>query len=206
MLLRRALPLCLQANSVQHVRVPDVLLVRHAMPVVDRAVPADRWRLGGHGRCAAQRLSAVIPNEPFAVTSDEPKARETAEAALAACGGGQIRDTRVGETGRPHLWHDDFAEVACSYLAGRRHQGWEPPDAVASRFDAAVTDAVRVSGGASVVVFTHGLALTLWLQSIGAVKDAPRFWSELTLPDVWRVTVITRHGRLVARGSPMRIS
>ncbi|WP_433493685.1 hypothetical protein ACQP26_19985 [Micromonospora sp. CA-248089] len=35
-------------------------MVRHAMPVVDPAVPAERWQLGLAGRVGAARLESLF--------------------------------------------------------------------------------------------------------------------------------------------------
>jgi broad specificity phosphatase PhoE len=69
---------------------------------------------------------------------------------------------------------------------------------VVARFDSAVREAVEARAGAPLVVVTHGQALTLWLQSIGALDDAPRFWSELAFPDAWIVTLERARSALVA--------
>lgn len=68
-----------------------------------------------------------------------------------------------------------------------RHEGWERPDQAAQRF-AAGLDALD---GDVVVVATHGMVLTAWLQSIGVVgpgEEAAVFWSRLELPDLIDVT------------------
>jgi broad specificity phosphatase PhoE len=56
-----------------------VLLVSHAMPVMQPEAPAELWRLGDDGRAAARRLAGALPR----VTSDEPNARQTAEEIVA---------------------------------------------------------------------------------------------------------------------------
>jgi broad specificity phosphatase PhoE len=176
----------------------QIVLVRHAMPVMEPEVPPDRWRLGDEGRAAARELAHALPRAPFAVTSDEPKARESAEELVAVCGGTLTVDARVAETRRPRGWDANFAESARQLVAGRRHDGWESQHAVVARFDSAVREAVEARAGAPLVVVTHGQALTLWLQSIGAVDDAPRFWSELAFPDAWIVTLERARSALVA--------
>jgi broad specificity phosphatase PhoE len=183
----------------------QVVLVRHAMPVVEPTVPPEQWRLGDDGRAAARRLAEALPRAPFAVTSDEPKAKQTAEEVVAVCGGSLTVDARVGETRRPHAWDPGFAELARQFVAGQRHDGWESQAAVVSRFDAAVRDALGASRGATVVVVDHGQALTLWLESVGAVTDAPRFWSALRYPDAWTVTLERSRGALLATSAPARV-
>jgi broad specificity phosphatase PhoE len=180
----------------------DVVLVRHASPVVARDVPARRWELDEPGAAAARALRGVLPACAFALTSDERKARETAM--LAMPGASLTVDARVAETGRPDDWHGDFDARISAYLEGHSLVGWEPRAAVADRFDAAVIDGSQWSTG-TVVVFTHGLAMTLWLQRIEAVADAAAFWSGLTLPDVWQVTVAVRDRRFRATGPAQRL-
>jgi broad specificity phosphatase PhoE len=175
----------------------QIVLVRHAMPVMEPKLPAERWRLGDEGRAAARELARALPRAPFAVTSHEPKARETAEELVAVCGGTLTVDARVAETRRPQGWDANFAERARQFVAGRQHDGWESRHAVVARFDAAVREAIEARAGAPLVVVTHGQALTLWLQSIGAVDDTPRFWSELAFPAAWAITLSREGGVMV---------
>jgi broad specificity phosphatase PhoE len=183
----------------------QVLLVRHAMPVMEPELPAELWRLGDDGRAAAHELAGALPRAALVVTSDEPKARQTAQAVVGVCGGTLAVDARVAETRRPHAWDANFPELARQFVAGRQHPGWESQHAVVSRFDAAVREALDASHAAQVVVVTHGQALTLWLCSVGAVQDAHRFWSELAFPDAWMVTVDRALGALVAAKPPTRL-
>jgi broad specificity phosphatase PhoE len=183
----------------------QLVLVRHAMPVIEPEVPADLWRLAEDGRAAARELAGALPRAPFVVTSDEPKAQQTAEEVVAVCGGTLTVDARVAETRRRHVWDANFAELARQFVAGRQHDGWETPHAVVHRFDAAVREALDASDSAPVLVVTHGQALTLWLRSVGAVNDAPRFWSQLAFPDAWMVTLQWSRGSLVAAHAPARL-
>ncbi|MEV6695476.1 hypothetical protein AB0M35_28815 [Micromonospora sp. NPDC051196] len=103
-----------------------LVLVRHAMPVVEPAVPAERWRLGPAGRAAAR-----------------------------------------------------------SYLKGACLQGWEAQDQVVHRFDEAVIrHAAAAAGlGRTLVVGTHGMALTMWLASRDLLGPDPiPFWATLRFP------------------------
>jgi broad specificity phosphatase PhoE len=176
------------------------------MPLMQPEVPADLWRLGDDGRAAARELAGALPHAPLVVTSDEPKAQQTAEEVVAVCAGTVTVDARVAETRRPHAWDANFSELARQFVAGRHHVGWEAQYAIVRRFDAAVRETLGASYKAPVVVVTHGQALTLWLRSVGAVDDAPRFWSELTFPDAWMVTVEWSQGALLAADAPARVS
>jgi broad specificity phosphatase PhoE len=185
--------------------VAEVVLVRHAMPERQSDVPAERWRLGDAGRAAARELAGALPRELFAVTSDEPKAQQTAEELIAVCGGTLAVDARVAETHRPRAWDEGFRERARQYVGGRRHAGWEPQEAVVARFDAAVRAGLGALGTAPLIVVSHGQALTLWLRSVGAVDDAPSFWSALAFPDAWMVSVRRWGGALRADAAPARV-
>jgi broad specificity phosphatase PhoE len=157
--------------------MPELVLVRHAMPEVKPDVPAERWSLGADGRAAARELAAALPRAPFVVTSNEPKARQTAQEIVGVCGGALTVDARLVETRRPHAWSADFPELARQFVAGRAHHGWEPQRSVAERFDAAVREAL----------------------------DAPGFWSQLAFPDAWAVDVERSHGALAAANKPTRV-
>jgi broad specificity phosphatase PhoE len=142
---------------------------------------------------------------PFTLTSDEPKAQQTAEELVAVCGGTVAVDARVAETRRPNVWDVNFRELARQYVIGRQHRGWEPHDAVVGRFDAAVRAGLGANQAAPLVVVSHGQALTLWLRSVGAIADAPSFWSELAFPDAWTVRVRWSRGALLADDAPVRV-
>jgi broad specificity phosphatase PhoE len=154
-----------------------VILVRHAMPELDPAVPHHDWHLGEAGRAAARELAARLPRDARVVSSDEPKARETAEEI-----GLPFRlDARLREVARPAVWRDDYRAIARRYVAGETLDGWEPHDAVIARLRAAAT---------ADIVVTHGLAMTVFLGQDVA------FWEELKFPDAWRVSP---PGRIPAR-------
>lgn len=164
--------------------VSRVLLLRHAMPVVDAALPAAQWPLSDAGRSAARALAGTLPRDGIRLTSPEPKARETL---ALACPGEAVTDARLGEVCRPaEPVGDGFRAVRRDWVAGRldrRHRGWESPQDAAARFHAAVTE--RLPG--TLVVATHGMVLTAWLVSIGHVESgelAARFWDGLALPDL----------------------
>ena len=106
--------------------------------------------------------------------------------------------TRVGEARRPARWHDDYRARASRYVSGQTYVGWEPHETVVRRFDAGVRAGLRARADAPLVIVSHGLALTLWLQSIGAVSDVGTFWDELAFPDAFRVSVRTHGDSLLA--------
>jgi broad specificity phosphatase PhoE len=121
-------------------------LVRHAAVVVDPAVPSCEWRLSEAGREAARSLA--FPNGA-ALTSPEPKARETAElAGLAA-----VVDDRLREVSRP--WSDNQVAEVERWFAGEAVEGWERREDALTRLSGALD-------GFDGVAVSHGLAISLY--------------------------------------------
>jgi 2,3-bisphosphoglycerate-dependent phosphoglycerate mutase len=180
------------------VSVPPVerlILVRHAMPELDPAVPAERWHLGPEGRAAARSLRALMPEPGYYVASDEPKATETLQE---VAGFGEVATDRgFGEVRRPHVWSDDYdyRTVARAYVEGVDHAGWEPRDQVVNRFGAAVARhaALASARNQTLVIGTHGLAPTVWLATVLPLDPSPaQFWAALGFPDVIDVDLAGR--------------
>jgi broad specificity phosphatase PhoE len=178
--------------------VTDVVLVRHAMPETDRFRAADLWHLGAKGRAAARQLARALPAGPLVLTSHEPKAVQTAEEISAVRSGEVVVHAGVREARRPPGWDERYRERARRYVGGQHYIGWEPQEAVVRRFDAAVHAGLDARGDAPLVIVDHGLALTLWLQSVGAVADVESFWSGLAFPDAWTVRLRSAGPALLA--------
>jgi broad specificity phosphatase PhoE len=148
------------------------------MPAADAAVPARRWHLSPQGRAAARALRLPAGDGTRLVASDEPKAEQTL---IEATGHAVVAtDPGFGEVRRPAEWTPDHREKAHAYVSGTVHHGWEPHAAVAERFDDAVA---RHATSGTLIVATHGMAMTVWLASRVAV-DAGSFWSRLRFPDI----------------------
>jgi hypothetical protein len=152
-----------------------VIFVRHARPIVDRAVPPSEWVL-------APGAEFSLPYDLPVICSAETKARQTAGLIADAC----TVDARLSEVERS--WSDDFENDVAQYLAGEPLDGWEPQSEALARFTAAVDD----HGEATYVA--HGTALTLYLASVVPDLDAFAFWTELRMPDAWLIdgTELTR--------------
>ena len=127
------------------------------------------------------------------LTSGQPKTDQTG-AVVALRRGLQVRiEPRIREVEQPSGWLEgDYRQIAAEYLEGHNPQGWEPEEAVARRFTAAVDEAAAPGAEGDIVVVNHGLALSLYLRSTGATIagspfDAVPFWRALTFPDAWRL-------------------
>jgi broad specificity phosphatase PhoE len=121
-------------------------LVRHAAVVVDPATPSHTWPLSDAGRDAARALSLPAG---AALTSPEPKAKETAALARLVA----VVDERLREVARP--WSDDYESQVRRYLGGEDLAGWEPHRDALARLRAALD-------GFDGVAVSHGLAISLY--------------------------------------------
>ncbi|MDG4795458.1 hypothetical protein [Micromonospora sp. WMMD1082] len=172
-----------------------LVLVRHAIPVVDPAVPAERWQLGPAGRAAARAVRRLVPGPAYYVASSEPKAVQTVQEI--ARHRHVVTDAALGEVRRPRQWSDTstYRATARSYIQGVCPEGWEPHDQVVHRFHEAVIRhaAAAAALGATLVVGTHGLASTIWLASRHRLEPDPvPFWAALRFPDLIEIDLL--HG------------
>lgn len=159
-----------------------LLFVRHAMPLAAEATPPDEWALNADGQVAAHQLRAWLPGGSHLAASCERKAWET----VGGTDSDVQRDARFNEVTRAaEHWGGDFLRLRRLYAEGARHPGWESQQHAAQRFHNGVVALQDRHGERPIVIGTHGMVLTNWLVSIGAVArtDAAGFWSDLRYPD-----------------------
>jgi broad specificity phosphatase PhoE len=168
-----------------------LVLIRHSVPEVDPARPADEWRLSeeGRARCAAlaTRVRALAPRR--LLSSPEPKALETAEL-IAPALGLEVeveveRDLREHERRTlPFLPRDEFVRRMREFFARPDEVvlGEESAGAARGRFSAVVDSVERPAA-----VVTHGTVIALYRA--GSDPDGGfAFWEGLALPDVVEVS------------------
>lgn len=163
------------------------------MPELVRGVANRLWGLSDSSRedCVLLAHALSLPTSgPPILTSDERKARETAEVLALRLGRDTVIDPRLSEVDRPTTWDDDYRALAAAYIGGQHQDGWESRDAVLSRFTAGCDAAIAIAHGADIVVVNHGLALSIYLQSRLELDIIP-FWRALTLPDAWALDLET---------------
>jgi broad specificity phosphatase PhoE len=165
-----------------------VILVRHALPEVHQGTSSKLWGLGESAREDCVLLAyALPPGIPRIISSDERKARETADVLGLRLGVQVEVDPRFQEVDRPQVWDRDYREVAAGYLSGIHEPGWESQGSVVDRFRAGIEQATDTFGE-DIVVVNHGLAMSLWVASAVSIDLVP-WWKALTFPDAWRVDV-----------------
>jgi 2,3-bisphosphoglycerate-dependent phosphoglycerate mutase len=167
-------------------RAAGLILVRHAMPLVDPTVPPARWLLSPDGVAAARLLSRLRPSDAVLISSPEPKAVQTIAATANGCSV-QVdeRFAEVRRVGEP--WDGPYRELRRAYVCGVDHHGWEPHAEVAARFDAGVRDHLAVADGRPLLIGTHGMAMTVWLAQRLGLVDQGGFWAGLSFPDAYAV-------------------
>jgi 2,3-bisphosphoglycerate-dependent phosphoglycerate mutase len=162
-----------------------VLLVRHSVPEVDPARPAEEWRLSEEGRRRCGPLAAWLARlEPTRiVTSTEPKARETAELVGAELGLEVEESDGLRETARrtvPWLEAGEFRRAMRALF--------ERPDDVVFGEESAEQALVRFSAaldglGELTIVVSGGTVISLYAAARTG-RDAFELWSGLELPDL----------------------
>jgi 2,3-bisphosphoglycerate-dependent phosphoglycerate mutase len=166
-----------------------LLLIRHSVPEIDPARPAEDWQLSeeGRARCGplAVELGAFEPRR--LLSSPESKALETAELIAPALGLEVEVEADLREHERrslPFLPRAEFVDRMSAFFARPDEivVGEESAGAARARF-AAVVDSI--SRPAAVV--THGTVIALFVA--GSDPDGGfGFWQTLALPDVVKVS------------------
>lgn len=165
-----------------------LLLVRHAAPAIDPAVPHADWPLSKRGETAAKALGLKLRTDVREVrASPQPKASGTA---LHAFGEFTV-DERLVEADRP-FYEDVEALRADSHrwLSGEWLPEWERREDVLDRMTWATM------GMPSRTCFVgHGLAISVLVNSITSLPTA-EFWARMPMPaaywlDTARGTIVT---------------
>jgi broad specificity phosphatase PhoE len=165
-------------------RVSSILLVRHAEPRTIEDETAAQWPLTDMGRKHASMLGRHLSSR-FAITlvwtSPERRACETAALAFPSV----VPDVRhqLSEVKKP--WYassEEHMDAIANYLEGVVVEGWERREDVIDRVRQ-LTVEFRTSE--SLVLVTHGVLLTTWLDHEVGLGNPFSFWTNLQLPDAW---------------------
>ena len=165
-----------------------LILVRHAAPAQNPAIPAREWPLSPNGRADAERLAErLAPYAPTAIiASDETKAQQTTQPLADRLGlpveiMPDLREHERRTVG--YLDHDAFQATMARFFAEPDALvfGEETAQQALSRFSLAVERALASHLDGDVALFTHGTVLTLFAAEHGA-GDPMTFWWHLNLP------------------------
>jgi len=173
-----------RADAMSMVR--RVVLVKHAVPVLEPDIPAREWRLGEEGENQARALARRL--EPFMpvglVTSSEPKAVRTAEIVAAALGISLRIIDELEEFDRPALpivSRADHERLNAQIFADLSHVvlGSESGAGARGRFQSAVTRAIETADRETLVIISHGTVISLLVAAHNDDVDAFEFWKGL---------------------------
>ena len=165
-----------------------LVLVKHALPVLDSSRPAKEWQLGAEGeqqtKPLADHLRAFAPLRLIA--SPEPKAMRTGELVAAELGVQISSIEDLQEFDRPRLpllskGDHERANAQIFIDLNQRVLGAESGRDALNRFSAAIAAEMEQTQTQSLVAITHGTVISLF---VGAHNDVDAFslWKQLVCP------------------------
>jgi len=165
-----------------------LILVKHSLPDVVENIPAREWVLSKHGRERARRLAqCLVRYQPeMIVSSDEPKAKETAEI-IAKVHGLEFqvcRDLYEHDRSKaPFLSKEEFRATVREFFEKPNLLvfGNETADQCHARFDLAVRSVLNAHENKTIMIVAHGTVISLFVSRLTGVSDF-LLWEELGLP------------------------
>jgi broad specificity phosphatase PhoE len=165
-----------------------LILIKHAAPLVDPAKSSDLWKLSEAGREQAARLAEVLRAQEIAgiVSSEEPKAKETAEILGAALSVSVATSRELREHDRrnvPHMRSRDFISMMELFFRkpSERVLGSESAEAALARFESAVDEVVEAHAEGNVAIVAHGTVIALYLAK-HSQRNGFELWRAMGLP------------------------
>ncbi|GAB3560095.1 histidine phosphatase family protein [Spelaeicoccus albus] len=160
-------------------------LVRHGTPLIDLNRQPSEWDLDPKGLAEVDRLasSGVLPGDARWVSSNEPKAVQTANRLTDKT---VETDSRLCEQKRPSSWVKDFAIHIHRTLvteAASVADGWEPAAETRSRVAEAARAIMESTPGRDLVLVGHS---TPWLLLVSELTGRPvdlAAWERMMMPD-----------------------
>ena len=167
-----------------------LILVKHAPPAVVPDVPPEQWTLSENGRglCAplADALSLHAPS--VIVSSEEPKAAETARIVADRLGVEWHTAAGLHEHDRsnvPHMRSGEFISMMELFFRrpGELVLGRETAEQASKRFETAVNAAVDQHSEGNIAIVSHGTVIALWLGA-QCKRNAYDLWRRMKLPSL----------------------
>jgi broad specificity phosphatase PhoE len=165
-----------------------LILVKHSLPQIEEDHPANMWMLSEEGRLRAHSLAEQLEElkPEVVVSSNEPKARETAEilARLLKLDMKIFPDLqehdRSNESYLPHKVFQasirDFFQKPNELVFGN-----ETANQAYTRFYRAVHSVLSENINKTVVIVTHGTVISLFVSRLTGSSDL-ELWNQLGLP------------------------
>ena len=183
-----------------------LILVKHAPPLVVPGVPPEQWTLSEKGRDLCTPLADTLAGHTpsVVVSSEEPKASETAQLVAARLGVSWHSAPGLHEHDRsdvPHMRSGEF--ISMMELMFRRPDdavlGRETANQARSRFEDAVSKLLEQHREGNVAVVSHGTVIALLLKErdprgafgVWRAMGLPSF-AVLSLPDLKLLKTVDR--------------
>jgi len=166
----------------------NLLIIKHARPAVNPAMPPEQWPLSDEGRAAAAKLADAL--RAFAIRqifhSDEVKSIETAAVISSKLNMPFEFRADIHEHDRsnvPHMRSGEF--ISHIELFFRKPDelvlGKETANECSARFRKAIDAIIAEHDHGDIAVVTHGTAMALYLAQLGAGKPFD-IWRRMGLP------------------------
>lgn len=165
-----------------------LILAKHSVPEIQADRPANTWKLSQEGRSRAQQLAdhlkSFVPE--VIVSSQEPKAKETAEILASRF---QLDVQVIPElhehdrSNVPYLSHDEFQASVQEFFQRPDELvfGTETADQAHTRFYKAIHSILTEHKNKTVVVVAHGTVISLFVSRLTGSSDLD-LWNQLGLP------------------------
>ena len=166
-----------------------LILIKHASPQVDPALPPEQWPLSEEGKAKcealAKQLAALSPG--VVVCSEEMKAAETGRIVAERLGvpHGTAPDLHEHDRSNvPQLRSAEF--ISLIELLFRRPNdlvlGKETAVAALSRFRSALDEVLAEHAEGNVAVVSHGTVIALLLEKLDPKRRGFEIWRAMKLP------------------------
>jgi broad specificity phosphatase PhoE len=180
--------------------VTRLILVKHAMPLIDESRPPREWPISPEGLAASERLADKLAGLRIGsvAASSEPKANDTGAAIAARLAVPMVTDSGLIEHHReavPFLPRDEFNAIIGRLFdePDRLIYGEETADQAHARFSAALDRQIAAAPAGALLVASHGTVISLWVSRRLRIAPLP-LWKALTLPSA---VVLSEDGRSV---------
>ena len=184
-----------------------LILVKHSVPEIIESLSAHEWKLSEEGRAYAARLADVLTayQPEVIVSSNEPKAKETAEiiAKSTQLNVSLVENLHEHDRGNvPYLSRERFHALIREFFQKPDTPvfGEETANQAHKRFSDAVHSVLKFHTDKTVAIVAHGTVISLYVSRLTGISDF-RLWNELGLPsyivlDLDAKTIIARANKI----------
>jgi len=169
-------------------RKNNLILVKHSLPKIIKDVPAREWKLSIEGQKKAEKLAErLVQYQPdFLVSSDEPKAIETAEIIGSILGLSclVISDLHEHDRGQSPLYSmDEFQSLVKKFFDNPDILvfGSETANQALARFRESLLSVLDFNIDKNIIVVSHGTVISLFVSWLTGM-DGYDLWKDLGLP------------------------